>query len=283
MSAVLPRSAVRPGTLSAIALVGLAAVVVLVFLDGFRSLVAMWRYSSYGHSYLIPLVSIYFLFRDRERLTALDWRGSFAGLAALAGAVALWLAGRATAIQGIEHVALSAMLVAFLWAVAGTRLLVVAWFPVLYLCLATPVGEEIVPYLQSITADVSVAALNVFGVPAYRDGLFLSLPGGDFEVARACSGFRYLNAGVAMAVLIAYLVLRSAWIRVGFVALVAALFVFVNGIRAFLVMVIASASNMRYMVGDDHIALGYVMFLLLAALSYWLATRLARTPGEAAP
>ena len=95
---------------------------------------------------------------------------------------------------------------------------------------AVPTGEFLVYYLQEITTAISTFLLNLAGIPAFRDGLFITLPGGNFEVAKACSGFRYLNAGVAMAMLIAYLVLRTAWIRVGYIVLVGALFVFVNGL-----------------------------------------------------
>jgi exosortase A len=256
--------------------IGLCAVlVVIVFFDSFAAMFRLWDYSSYNHGYLIPLISGYLLTRDRSRLVAVPWHGSWWGLAALALALLAWYVGRGTATQAVEHLAAVALIVTFAWALAGDELLPAAWFPLGFLFLATPIGEGIVPVLQNITSDVAAVALDIVGVAAFREGNFISLPGGDFEVARACSGFRYLYAGVAMAVLISYLVLSSAWMRLAYVALVAAVFVVLNGFRAFVVMWVASATNMRYMVGEDHVVFGYVLFLGIAALSYWLAVRLA--------
>lgn len=273
-------------TVNALVLVALAVAVVGVLHDSFLGLAAMWQYSSYNHGYIVPFVSLYVLFHDRHRLADVPWRGSYFGLGALALGVIGWMVGRATSIQAIEHLALLSVLVAFLWAVAGDRLLRVAWFPLLYLYLAVPVGEELVPHLQTVTADVATFALNAFGVPAYRDGWTIELAGGTFEVAKACSGFRYLNAGLAMALLIAYVTIGSSWVRFFYVVLVGALFILVNGVRAFLVMIIASASEMRYMTGEDHVLFGYVLFVLIAVASIWLAGRLAALgygAAEAAP
>lgn len=257
-----------------IGILACAVLVIVVFVDSFASMAALWDHSSYNHGYLVPLISLYLLGQDRSRLAPLTWRGSFWGVTALAFVLLGWFVGRGTATQALEHLSAVALIGAFTWAVAGDQLLRAAWFPLGFLFLAAPVGEEIVPILQNITADVATGALHVFGVTAFRDGHFISLPGGDFEVARACSGFRYLYSGVALAVLVSYLLLSTPWMRAAYVALVAAVFVFFNGVRAFVVMLIASATDMRYMVGEDHVVFGYVLFLAITLVSYWLAVRL---------
>ena len=48
----------------------------------------------------------------------------------------------------------------------------------------------------------------------------MTLPGGSFEVADVCSGFRYLNAGLALGVLVAQEMFISWRRRAAFVALV---------------------------------------------------------------
>lgn len=268
--------------LNPLVLVALAALVVIALWDSFRGLAGMWQYSSYNHGYLVPLVSIYLLFQDRRQIAGVRWNGSLFGLVALAGAMALWAIGRATSIQAIEHAALPSIIIAFLWSVAGDRLLRAACFPLLYLYLAVPVGESLVPLLQTVTADVATAALNLFGIPAYRDGWLIELSGGTFEVAKACSGSRYLYAGIAMALLIAYQMIRSVWMRGIYVLLVGVLFIVMNGLRAFIVMIVASASDMRYMTGEDHVVLGYVLFLLTTVLCVWLAGFLQRARARSA-
>ena len=37
---------------------------------------------------------------------------------------------------------------------------------------AVPIGEELVPYLQEIAADLSLPILRLIGIPIFRDGLY---------------------------------------------------------------------------------------------------------------
>ncbi len=82
-------------------------------------------------------------------------------------------------------------------------------FPLAYMFFAVPMGEGLVPKLMSFTADFTLWALRLTGLPVFRDGMFFSIPAGDFEVATACSGIRYLMASFALGTLYAFLSFRS--------------------------------------------------------------------------
>ena len=58
---------------------------------------------------------------------------------------------------------------------------------------AIPFGDELVPMLQRITADASIALIKLVGIPVEHEGLYIKLSSGLFEVAEACSGVRYLT------------------------------------------------------------------------------------------
>ena len=83
-----------------------------------------------------------------------------------------------------------------------------------------------------------------------------------------------------LATLFSYLNYRSNTKRAIFVAAVVAGVIVANGIRAFIVMYVASASNMRYFAGRDHVVFGTVMFAVLALVAMYIGSRFADGPED---
>lgn len=261
----------------AIRLIAIAAIIAAVAVLNWSttlSMVALWAHSAYEHCYLIPVVSLYLLWDERSHSENLAWRGSFWGLALLGLSMVGLYAARTSLIQLLEHFFLLSGAACAVWAIAGDKIAHRHWFPLAYLMLCLPAGDTLIPTLQRVTADLCSAGLAMLGIPAFREGMMISLSSGQFEVARACSGFRYLNAGIALGALFAYLNLKSIRLMAVYVAFVVLVFILMNGIRAFLTILIAAASEMRYMTGDDHIVFGYVLFVGAISGVYWVATRM---------
>jgi exosortase len=157
------------------------------------------------------------------------------------------------------------------WTIVGDAVYRRLVVPFGFLIFAIPIGGEIVPWLMVATADVSGAGLELLGVPFHREGMFFTLPGGVFEVADACSGIRYLNAGLMVGALVAVLYFRS-WIRrIAYVLAIGVAFIATNGIRAFVVMAVASGTDMKYLA--DHILFGWVLFLAVLVAMIFAADR----------
>ena len=133
-------------------------------------------------------------------------------------------------------------------------------FPLLFLLFLAPLGEELVPILMDITADLTVGAIALTGIPIYREGLFFSLPSGDWSVVEACSGIRYLIASIVLGSLYAHLSLEGTVRKLAFVALAAIVPIVANGIRAFLIVMIGHLSSMELATGADHLVYGWLFF-----------------------
>jgi len=135
---------------------------------------------------------------------------------------------------------------------------------------------------MSFTADVATALLRAVGVPVFREGQFLTLPGGTFEVASVCAGLGYLTAGTVIALLFSYFTYRSAVTRLVFVMLTAILMVLTNAVRAFVIMYVASATGMRYLTGRDHVFFGWILFGVVVVALIYAGGRFAdeEAPGE---
>jgi exosortase A len=244
--------------------------VAVVFWQSFSRLVGMWSLSDYQYGWFVYPIALYVLWSKRHTLAKATVRPSWLGVGLSACLVVVWVLARTVGVQVVEFVAVSAMAVSVFWAVAGTNALRIAIFPLALLLTAVPAGEFLVYYLQESTASIASALLHLAGIPAFREGLFMTLPGGSFEVAEACGGLRYLLAAVMASLAYAYLAYSGIAKRVFFVTVAAATMVVANGIRAFIVMVIASATDMQVFAGRDHVYFGMVLFAtVFAGLIYF--------------
>jgi EpsI family protein len=131
-----------------------------------------------------------------------------------------------------------------------------------------------------ITADVSSTLLRISGFPVLRQGQYISLPGGEFVVADVCSGVRYLTTGVMLALLFSYLSFQSTLKRLAFVFLTGVSLIIANGIRAYLIMAIASTTEFQYLGGRDHIYFGWALFGIVMMLIMWIGSNYADVARE---
>ncbi|MEZ5566619.1 MAG: exosortase [Gammaproteobacteria bacterium] len=129
----------------------------------------------------------------------------------------LWVLGEVLEINLVHHFAAVMLLILAVWAVLGARIVRIIWFPLAYLLLMVPFGEFLVPTLMRWTADFAVVAVAATGVPVFQEGFVFSLPSGDFEVIKACSGIRFLMATVAAGIVFAWVAYRS-WTKRSFVS-----------------------------------------------------------------
>jgi exosortase A len=241
-----------------------------------------WSTEAYRHGWIVPIVSIVLLWRKRERYSGVRLTGSWIGAAWLAGLCILWMVADTIAVQSVAQVCVVLMASAFVMMVLGQAAYEQVRFPLAFLIFAVPVGISIVPSLMDSTATIAVTVLQAFGVPALREGMMISLPGGTFEVVEACSGYNYLNAGLALAVLVAHFAFLRLWKQTVYVCAALVVFMLVNGLRAVTIMWVGSASDMRFLVGREHIWFGWALFVLAMWLMFWLAERLSDT-GQTGP
>jgi len=276
---------------SASALIALAAVAVALgisFQDSIRSVVSVWNSESFAHGWIVPPISAWLIWRrraDLARCAIVPFWPAVAGLLACGGA---WLVGRLAGVNTIEQFAIVGMLQCAFALVLGWQAYKTVAFPLLFLFFAVPFGQFLQPPLMELTADFTVAAIQLTGIPIVREGLHFQLPTGRWSVVEACSGLRYLLAAIPIACIYSYLTYRSAIVRTLFIATVVAVAVLANWIRAYMIVMIGHLSGMTLAVGVDHIIYGWVFFGIVMALSFWIGSfwedppehALRRAPGE---
>ncbi len=254
-------------------LAGLTALVVFFYRDSFVSITKLWQSSDHEHGVLVCVIAAYLVWRVRHSLVASPITCDFRGLFLVLLLVCLWFIARLSGVQIIEHGAVLAMIPATIVTILGPKITANILFPLIFMLFAVPVSDALIPYMMIITADIATALLELSAFPVYREGQYLSLPGGDFVVADVCSGVRYLITGALLAALFGYLRYRSVYKRIVLVAATALAMIITNGVRAYIVMAVASATNMQYLGGRDHVYFGWVLFGLVMLLIMWIGSR----------
>jgi exosortase A len=231
-----------------------------------------WRSETFAHGLLIVPISLYMITNRREQLAVLTPTGSRLGLVALLLLALGWLAAYSADVLVVQQFALVAMLVALVLALLGWRITWALAFPLAYLFFMVPVGEGLILPLQDFTALFTVHALRLTGIPVFWEGYFITIPTGDFEVAEACSGLRYLIASVALGCLYAYLTYHSLWRRLAFLVLAVVVPILANGVRAYGIVMLAYLSEGQLATGVDHLIYGWLFFGVVMLLMFWIGS-----------
>ena len=246
----------------------------IVYFDTFRSMVETWlRSDTFLHGFIILPISVYLVWQKWPQLRTIPLRPMFLGAWLLLGISTAWFFADVLGIQVGKQFAATAIIPAAVLTVMGRPFARSIAFPLGYLIFAVPFGEFWVPELMEITADFAIGLLRITGIPVYRDGLFLSIPVGNFEVAEACSGIRYILATLALGTLYAYLHYQKMYKRWIFIAFSLVLPIIANGVRAYGIITIAYYSDMKHAVGVDHIIYGWLFFGVVIALMFLVGNR----------
>ena len=244
-----------------------------VFWPTFYSMAQVWeRSETFAHGYLIVPISAWLIWRMRDELALIQPRPDLRGLILLVVAGAGWLLADAGSVNVVAQFAFIAMLIAAVWTLLGWAFVWAAFFPLMFLFFAVPVGEFLIQPLMGVTADFTVTMLQTTGIPVYREGTFFSIPSGDWSVVEGCSGLRYLIASITLGVLYAYLTYRSWKRRLLFSIAAMIVPVFANSGRAYMIVMIAHLSDMKLALGIDHYIYGWVFFGIVMLLLFWIGS-----------
>ena len=248
----------------------------IAFQDALIAMEAIWRRSdTFAHGYFILPISIWLIWRDRQPLLNSELAFTWWPLPFFFGGLAAGVVAYAADVAVLEQVSAVFVFMCLVWALLGNKL---AWhyrFPIAFLIFAVPLGENLIPWLQDVTAWITVFLLKIHGIPVFRDGLYIQVPSGMFEVAVACSGIRYLIASVAVGTLYAYLTYNKTRKQIIFILFAIILPIVANGIRAYLIVIIAHYSDMKYATGADHLVYGWLFFGFVIMLMFWLGGKFA--------
>jgi exosortase len=119
--------------------------------------------------------------------------------------------------------------------------------------------------LQNGSAVAADALFRIAQVPVTRQGIILSIPGLDIEVARECSSIRSSAMLIVITLVLAHLFLRSNWRKLALVLMAVPICIGKNALRIFTIAELATRVDPGYLDGNLHHH-GGVVFLALAGM-----------------
>jgi exosortase A len=218
-------------------------------------------------------IAAWLIWRQRAQLRALTPSTSWFGAAGLALCCLGWLAAELAGINVVTQFAFTGMIVCLVLALTGWTVAKAMAFPLLFLFFMVPAGEVFNPPLMDGTANATVWALQVSGIPVYREGMNFALPTGKWSVVEACSGLRYVLAAAMLGALFAYLNFERWTQRITFFGVSILVAVVANWMRAYLIVLVGHFSNMKWGVGDDHVVYGWVFFGITMFVLFWMGAK----------
>lgn len=263
--------------------IGLGVLLVLLCAPIFGDLWNLWwnRYG-FSHGFLVPLVSLYLVWLRRPTLRQIPVKPAFVpGLLWLVVATVLLLVSEIAGILTTGSLALILVLAGLVLLLCGYAYLKALAFPLAYLVFMTPVldglTEPLVWPFQLLTANMSVAILQVLGIPVLlENSTSIILPTVTLEVVRECSGAGLLIAVLAIGLPLASLTLQAWWSRITLVLSSVVIAIVANWVRVAVMGIYAQAGG-KDLHGPYHILQGlfvdWVAFAFLFA-GAWVLGRL---------
>ncbi len=234
-------------------------------------LIEKWSHSgTYAHGFIIFPVVLYLIWEKRTLLNQNMLAPTAVALIPIILCVNFWYIGQQNHILILQQFSLITLIISLALGFCGFKIFKILLFPLMYLYFSIPFGHFLISELQNITALFAVKGLEWTGITVYSEGWQITTTRGQFEVAAACSGIRYLIASIALGVLYAHYSYRQLWRKCVFMSLCIVIPVIANGIRAYGIVLLAHISHMKIAVGVDHLIYGWIFFGLMMLLLFWV-------------
>jgi len=284
MSQTQLRSPLPGYALFALAIAG----ALLLFASAIGQLYSIWiAQPEYSYGILIPLLSVFLIWRNREQLRGLPFTGSWYGLALIVAGLALRLIGALSTMPAMVHYAMLLVLYGLVLTLTGPavfrRLLMPLFILVFMVPLPPVLSEQLSAQLQLLSSQLGVLVIRAAGISVFLEGNVIDLGSFQLEVAEACSGLRYLFPLMTLAFMIAYAFGGPLWKRALVFLCSVPITVLMNSLRIGVIGITVDHWGTKMAEGVLHDFEGWAVFMASAVIVLWVARGLSRfgqRPGK---
>jgi len=188
----------------------------------------MWIYSStftwlyerfaeadsyYSHGFLVPLVTVFFIWRKREKLRTLSQGYSIWGLVLIIWALLLHILSIWAHIFFTSGFSILFLVFGLLLFLFGKEITKEILFPLFFLLFMLPLPLNVISAfsfpLKMYVTKFSLGLVSKMGIPAFRQGFHIYLSSASLTIGNPCSGLRSLISFMALGAVFAYLLKAS--------------------------------------------------------------------------
>ena len=265
---------------------GFALIVAFIpFYNVLGGLFDVWNLQpEYSHGILIPIISLFLIWRERDALMRTAFKGSWWGVAVLLAGILMWCVAQLSTIYVIGQYAFLFVLYGLALALVGPRVFRRLRMPLLILLFMIPLpaffANSLSLRLQLLSSAVGVAVIRLFGISVFLDGNVIDLGSFKLQVVEACSGLRYLFPLMTLAFIVAYLFRAPLWKRCVLFLASIPVAILMNSLRIGLIGVAVEYWGVKMAEGVLHDFEGWVVFMISTAVLLLIGAGLARIGGS---
>lgn len=265
-------------------LFGVGSLVLLIYVPVLGDLIERWwNDSNYSHGFLVPLISGFLIWRQRQELATCRQSSHWLGWVIILFGMLVFVVGNAGAEYFTVRVSLVITLFGLVLYLFGMEITRRVWFAIFLLLFMIPI-PAIVYFsatfpLQLLASKVAVSAMDILGIPVARQGNIIHLPETSLEVAEACSGLRSMISLLAMGAIYAYLSQRRFWAQVVLFVSTVPMAVAGNISRVFITAMITYAWDIDTTAEPLHSIMGAMVFVVAFVLLLICGAILRRITG----
>jgi len=200
---MIPGSKIKPWII--------VVLVILVYLPTFlwMKYIFLETDSNYTHGFLIPFISLFLIWRMKDKLKEIPVTSSTKGLILLCGGLLLHLVSRCFMIDFVSGFSLIIVIFGLCLYLLGKSITQKLIFPISFLVFMIPLPEvftlTLTFHMKMFATHWATVITNLMGIPANMDGAKIILPNDFLEIGEPCSGIRSLITLLALGTLLAYL------------------------------------------------------------------------------
>ena len=236
----------------------------------FEMVMDWWENPDYSHGFLVPIVSIYFVWTRRKELARLPVLPNRYGLLLLLAGIGILILGNVGAELFLMRTSFIIVIAGLIVTLLGRDFLKELLFPVGFLIFMVPlpaiVFNAVAFPLQIFSAQAATFCLQSMQIPVFREGNLIHLSTSIMEVTEACSGIRSLMSLIALGTLFAYIAQSVNWKRVLIIVSSVPIAILANAFR------VTGTGMLAHYVGEDaaqsfyHTFSGWLVFIVALGL-----------------
>lgn len=271
-----------------LSLIGLTAVVLVMFHDGILQLLRVWDHKEeYSYGYIIPAITAFLIWQRKDKLEQLAFSGSWAGVILLCLGLALFVLGDLAGLFLLVQYALLLVLAGLAWALTGPRGFRLIVVPLALLAFMIPLPQffltEISTRLQLLSSQLGVAFIRLFGISVFLEGNVIDLGVMKLQVVEACSGLRYLFPLMTLGFIAAYFFSGAFWKKAVIFLSTIPITVLMNSLRIGAIGITVEYWGRGMAEGFLHDFEGWAVFMACTAVLVGEMWLLARIGAERRP
>ena len=231
-----------------------------------------WVNETFTHGFLVFPLSLWLIWGKKDNLADLAPEPAPYMLFFTLFFSFLWLISALIDIKVIMQLSMISIILSLAWGILGHKIFYFLLFPLLFLYLAVPIGQGLIPILMEFTANTTVYLVKLTGIPVYQEGFNFILPSGNWSVVEECSGVRYLIATVTLGIVYSYITYASLKKRLVFTVFTIITPIIANSLRAFIIVLLGHYSGMTIATGADHLLYGWVLFGIIIIIIFYIGS-----------